>query len=50
MPVFTYRGVNRAGTTVTGERAAASKEELQSLLRREQIAEIRSFDFAGLTG
>jgi type IV pilus assembly protein PilC len=37
MAVFTYRGVNRAGATVTGERAATSKAELQALLRREQI-------------
>ncbi len=37
MAVFTYRGVNRAGATVTGERAAASKADLQALLRREQI-------------
>ena len=37
MPVFTYRGVNRAGTTVSGERTATSKAELQNLLRREQI-------------
>jgi type IV pilus assembly protein PilC len=37
MPVFTYRGVNRAGATVTGERAAASKSELASMLRRESI-------------
>ena len=37
MPVFTYRGTNRAGATVTGERAAASKAELTALLRREQI-------------
>ena len=37
MAVFTFRGVNRAGTTITGERAAASKAELQALLRREQI-------------
>jgi len=37
MAVFTFRGVNRAGATVTGERAAASKAELQALLRREQI-------------
>jgi type IV pilus assembly protein PilC len=29
--------VNRAGTTVTGERTATSKAELQNLLRREQI-------------
>jgi len=37
MPVYTYRGVNRAGTTVAGERAAASKAEVAALLRREQI-------------
>jgi type IV pilus assembly protein PilC len=37
MPVFTYRGVNRAGTSVTGERSASSKSELAALLRREQI-------------
>lgn len=37
MPVFTYRGTNRAGASVTGEMTAASKTELQSLLRRQQI-------------
>ncbi len=37
MPVFTYRGTNRAGAKVTGERAAASKSELASMLRRESI-------------
>jgi type IV pilus assembly protein PilC len=37
MPVFTYRGTNRAGTTVTGERQADNKAQLASLLRREQI-------------
>jgi type IV pilus assembly protein PilC len=37
MPVYTYRGVNRAGSTVTGERSADSKAELAALLRREQI-------------
>jgi type IV pilus assembly protein PilC len=37
MPVFTYRGVNRAGSAVAGERAAASKAELAALLKREQI-------------
>ncbi len=30
MPVFTFRGTNRAGATVTGEQAAASKTELQT--------------------
>jgi type IV pilus assembly protein PilC len=37
MPVYTYRGVNRAGSTVAGERAATSKAELAALLKREQI-------------
>jgi type IV pilus assembly protein PilC len=37
MPVYTYRGVNRAGANVSGERVAASKSELAALLRREQI-------------
>ncbi|HEV2422480.1 MAG TPA: type II secretion system F family protein [Candidatus Acidoferrales bacterium] len=37
MPVYTYTGVNRAGTKVTGERAANTKAELQNVLRREQI-------------
>jgi type IV pilus assembly protein PilC len=37
MPVFTYRGTNRAGASVTGEMTASSKTELQSLLRRQQI-------------
>jgi|SRR5579875_1722711 len=37
MPVYTYTGVNRAGTKVTGERSANTKAELQNLLRREQI-------------
>jgi type IV pilus assembly protein PilC len=37
MPVFTYKGTNRAGSSVAGEMAASSKNELQSLLRRQQI-------------
>ena len=37
MPVFTYRGVNKTGDTVAGERTAASKAELSAALRREQI-------------
>jgi type IV pilus assembly protein PilC len=37
MPVYTYRGVNRAGATVAGERVAESKNELAATLRREQI-------------
>ncbi|HEV1994595.1 MAG TPA: type II secretion system F family protein [Candidatus Acidoferrum sp.] len=37
MPVFTYRGTNRTGASVSGELAAASKADLQNLLRRQQI-------------
>jgi type IV pilus assembly protein PilC len=37
MPVFTYRGTNRAGATVSGELAATSKSELVSNLKRQQI-------------
>jgi type IV pilus assembly protein PilC len=38
MPVFTYKGVNRTGTAVAGERNAATKAELAAALRREQIS------------
>ena len=37
MPVYNYRGVNRAGANVSGERVAQSKNELAATLRREQI-------------
>jgi type IV pilus assembly protein PilC len=37
MPVYTYRGVNRTGANVSGERVAQSKNELAAALRREQI-------------
>jgi len=37
MPVYTYRGTTRAGAAVSGEQTAASKDELKSLLRRQQI-------------
>lgn len=38
MPVFAYRGTNRAGASVAGERAATSKAEMAAMLRREQIS------------
>src|SRR5580658_2490897 len=38
MPVFTYKGKNRAGASVSGEQVAASKNELAALLRRQQIS------------
>ncbi len=41
MPVFTYKGTNRAGSSVAGEMTANSKTELQSLLRRQQITPTR---------
>lgn len=41
MPVFTYKGTNRAGASVAGEMSASSKTELQSLLRRQQITPTR---------
>lgn len=37
MPVYAYRGTNRAGATVSGELTAASKAEVQNILRRQQI-------------
>jgi len=37
MPVYTYRGTNRTGASVSGELTAASKTELANLLRRQQI-------------
>ena len=41
MPVFIYKGTNRAGTSVAGEMSASSKNELQTLLRRQQITPTR---------
>src|SRR5277367_7053674 len=37
MPVFTYRGTNKTGATVAGERTAGTKAEVSAALRREQI-------------
>ena len=37
MPVYVYRGTNRAGGAVSGELAAGSKAELTELLNRQQI-------------
>src|SRR6516225_5892406 len=41
MPVFTYKGTNRAGSPVSGELNATNKAELQQLLRRQQITPTR---------
>jgi type IV pilus assembly protein PilC len=37
MPVYTYKGTNRSGSSVSGELAASNKTELAGLLRRQQI-------------
>jgi type IV pilus assembly protein PilC len=37
MPVFTYRGTNRSGASVTGERQSETKDQAKAALRREQI-------------
>ncbi|HEY6442451.1 MAG TPA: type II secretion system F family protein [Candidatus Acidoferrales bacterium] len=37
MPVYTYRGTNRMGTAVTGERQSENKAQLAAALRRENI-------------
>jgi type IV pilus assembly protein PilC len=37
MPVFNWKGTNRYGDEVSGERVAASAEELTRILQREQI-------------
>src|SRR5271156_6514718 len=38
MPVFTYRGTNKTGANVQGERTAGTKAELKATLQREQIS------------
>jgi type IV pilus assembly protein PilC len=38
MPVFTFTGKNATGEKVTGDRTAATKQDLQNQLRRERIA------------
>src|ERR1700736_5158604 len=37
MPVYTYKGTNKAGTNGSGEMSATSKSEAQNQLRRQQI-------------
>ncbi len=37
MPTFAYKGRNRLNELVSGERDAASQDELRALLRREQV-------------
>ena len=47
MPAFTYKGRNRANEIVTGEREAKSRDELRSLLKREQISMTEASEKAG---
>ena len=37
MPVYTYKGTNRAGNSVSGEATATSKADLQNQLKRQNI-------------
>lgn len=37
MPTYTFKGRNRLNEMISGEREAASQDELRALLRREQI-------------
>ncbi len=37
MPIYTYKGRNRLNEMVSGEKVAASQDELRALLRREQV-------------
>src|ERR1700727_2023486 len=37
MPVYTYKGTNKAGSKVSGEMSATNKAEAQNQLRRQQI-------------
>jgi type IV pilus assembly protein PilC len=41
MPVYTYRGTNRTGATVTGEQMSPSKDDLKNLLRHQQIKVVK---------
>ena len=37
MPTYAYKGRNRLNELVSGEKEAASQDELRDLLRREQV-------------
>src|SRR5262252_5195017 len=56
MPNFSFKGRNREGETIAGERVADSRQALSMALRREQIfmleaqekkASSKKFDFGG---
>ena len=42
MPAFVFKGKNREGKAISGERVADSKEAVMATLRREQIHRLRS--------
>lgn len=42
MPTYVYKGRNRLNEMISGEREAASQDELRALLRREQIVVTQS--------
>ena len=37
MPVYVYRGTDRTGSAISGERTATNKAELTALLKRQQV-------------
>ncbi len=40
MPMFTFKGTDAAGATVTGERPAENKQALEAILKRERITPV----------
>src|SRR5215211_3903931 len=42
MPTYVYKGRNRLNEMISGEKEAASQDELRQLLRREQIVVTQS--------
>jgi hypothetical protein len=37
MPIFTFKGTDAAGATITGERPAENKQALEAILKRERF-------------
>src|SRR5262245_53380395 len=53
MPTFSFKGQNRRGQTISGERAADSRQALALALRREQVLLLEAKEKkqrAGLSG
>jgi type IV pilus assembly protein PilC len=40
MPIFTFKGTDAAGATITGERPAENKQALEAILKRERITPV----------